>query len=153
MKGQSIMMPPNNNSQNDERYNRALEKSQIAVRTDVFEATAEVHMSLPKGYRLKAGIPSIGFYINGMKVLKADPRKEEWEVYPPSHLSKEGWLPTIEFDKHFPLWQEIKQACLDAVDREELKDMGVADSGPGSVDDGGSDFLHPTVELEDTSFE
>lgn len=95
-----------------------------------FNVEAQVHKPIPQGYRVKVSLLDFGIYINGFVIM---PPKDDhdWAVYPPSQRAGRGeYKPIVEFDKHQTLWQEIYDACVDAVKLEmsyDKKDVVVTD--------------------------
>lgn len=81
-------------------------------------------MQLSKGgYRVKLAILDHGIYINGIVVYP--PNNEhgnKWNVYTPAA----GRARLVEFNSKLPLWEEAKEACIDAVklyrSNEEMDD-------------------------------
>ena len=84
-----------------------------------YEVEAEVHKPVGAGYRVKALVHDIGIYINGMMVFPPNDG-HDWAVYPPSHgrAGRGKYNYTVEFNKHAPLWDEIYEACIEAVKSE-----------------------------------
>lgn len=106
-----------------------------------FTIEAQVHMSIPQGYRVKVSVLDIGMYINGMVVMPPSEDKD-WAVYPPSQRAGRGkYSYIVEFNKQFPLWDEIYDACVDAVKLEmslDKKDVVITDfdeDAPITLDD------------------
>ncbi|AGL62075.1 hypothetical protein L336_0367 [Candidatus Saccharimonas aalborgensis] len=81
-----------------------------------FEVEAEVHKPVGAGYRVKVLIPDIGIYINGFMVFPPN-GEQDWAVYPPllGRAGRGKYRYTVEFNMQFPLWEEIRQACIEAV--------------------------------------
>lgn len=81
-----------------------------------FDVSAEVHKPVGAGYRVKVLIPDIGIYINGFMVFPPND-EQDWAVYPPllGRAGRGRYRYTVEFNMQFPLWEEICQACIDAV--------------------------------------
>lgn len=80
----------------------------------MFFVEGEVHKQLANGaYRVKVKVlnPELALYINGMVVFPASDKFPEWTVYTP----KAGNARIIEFAKSSTLWEEIQEACIDAV--------------------------------------
>ena len=90
-----------------------------------YEVEAEVHKPVGAGYRVKALVHDIGIYINGMMVLPPND-EHDWAVYPPllGRAGRGKYRYTVEFNKHAPLWNEIYEACIEAVKSE----MGLSDT-------------------------
>ena len=84
-----------------------------------YDVEAEVHKPVGKGYRVKALVHDIGIYINGMMVFPPND-EHDWTVYPPllGRAGRGKYRYTIEFNKHAPLWEEIQEACIEAVKSE-----------------------------------
>jgi len=97
-----------------------------------YEVEAEVHKPVGAGYRVKALVHDIGIYINGMMVFPPN-NEHDWAVYPPllGRAGRGKYRYTVEFNKHAPLWEEIREACIEAVKSE----MGLseADDLPSST--------------------
>lgn len=104
-----------------------------------YEVEAEVHKPVGAGYRVKALVHDIGIYINGMMVFPPND-ENDWAVYPPllGRAGRGKYRYTIEFNKQYPLWNEIHEACIEAVKSE----MGLSDGRelPSSI---------PTTRQED----
>lgn len=84
----------------------------------MYYVEGEVHKQLASGgYRVKAKIldDNIAMYINGLIVFAPSDNHPDWTVYTP----KAGNARIVEFAKNSPLWQEIQEACIDAVKLEE----------------------------------
>jgi len=94
-----------------------------------FEVTAEVHKFVGTAYRVKALVHDIGIYINGMMVFPPND-EHDWSVYPPllGRAGRGKYRYTIEFNKQYPLWNEIREACIEAVKLELGSDIYVPDS-------------------------
>ncbi|MFZ1250090.1 MAG: hypothetical protein WAR37_01415 [Candidatus Microsaccharimonas sp.] len=92
-----------------------------------FEVEAEVHMYIGPAYRVKALVHDIGIYINGMMVFPPND-EHDWSVYPPllGRAGRGKYRYTIEFNKQYPLWKEIQDACITAV-KSHMKESGVSD--------------------------
>jgi len=108
-----------------------------------YEVEAKVHKPVGAGYRVKALVHDIGIYINGMMVFPPND-EHDWAVYPPllGRAGRGKYRYTVEFNKHAPLWEEIQEACIEAVKSE----MGLSDT---------DDLLSPTPptqELDDMGF-
>ena len=95
-----------------------------------FEVSAEVHKPVGAGFRVKALVYDIGLYINGMMVFPPDD-EHDWAVYPPllGRAGRGKYRYTVEFNKQFPLWNEIREACIEEVkskmgldDADDVKD-------------------------------
>lgn len=106
-----------------------------------FAIEAQVHKPIPQGYRVKVSLLDIGMYINGFVVMPPN-EDHDWSVYPPSERAGRGkWKYVVEFNKKLPLWEEIYDACVDAVKLEksyEKKDDVVTDfdeDAPVNLDD------------------
>ena len=108
-----------------------------------YDVTAEVHKPVGAGYRVKALVHDIGIYINGMMVFPPND-ENDWAVYPPllGRAGRGKYRYTVEFNKQFPLWEEIHEACIEAVKSV----MGLSDA-----DDLLSSTPH-TRESDDTGF-
>jgi hypothetical protein len=97
---------------------------------NVFNIEATVHKELSLGYRVKVSILDLGLYINGMVVFPPNEEHEHWAVYPPSMRAGRGKYAYItEFNKKLPLWDEVFDACVDAVKirQSDDKDVVIAD--------------------------
>ena len=84
----------------------------------MYYVEGEVHKQLASGgYRVKAKIldDNIAMYINGMIVFAPSDKHPDWTVYTP----RAGNARIVEFAKNSPLWQEIQEACIDAVKLED----------------------------------
>lgn len=98
-----------------------------------FNVQANVHMKLSKGYRIKAHIGTLGVYINGIVVFPPDAKSDKWEFRSPAQKSGARWTSVIEFDKSYPLWGELVEACIQAAkeyhDTTTSGDSYIAPSG------------------------
>lgn len=105
----------------------------------VFNIDAEVTPSNAKfGYRVKVWDKELGIYINGMMVYPPNPPKyPEWGVLPPGVPRKPGKF-VIEFNKQFPLWNEVYEKCVEVAQIEHSisKDVVLTDivDGPINLD-------------------
>lgn len=92
-----------------------------------FEVEAEVHKSVGGAYRVKVLVHDIGIYINGMMVFPPND-EQDWAIYPPllGRAGRGKYRYTVEFNKQFPLWEEIHEACIEAV-KSKMKADGVDD--------------------------
>jgi hypothetical protein len=83
----------------------------------MYYVEGEVHKQLPNGaYRVKAKVldAPLAMYINGIVVFPPSDKHPDWTVYTP----KAGNARIIEFANSSTLWQEIQEACIDAVKLE-----------------------------------
>jgi len=116
--------------------------------TRVYSVIAEVHKQLPHGgYRVKVSLPDDGIYINGMVVFPPNEVKHDWYVQPPSKPGGRGkWVGIIEFNKKHSLWDDVHDACVDAVkafikdEEEKVKDVVLDDITDGPIDLSGIDI-------------
>ena len=96
----------------------------------LYSIEAQVHKPIPQGYRVKVSVLDLGMYINGMVVMPPN-EGHEWTVYPPSQRAGRGkYSYIVEFNKKLPLWEEIYDACVDAVKLEmsyDKKDVVITD--------------------------
>jgi hypothetical protein len=96
-----------------------------------FTVEAKVHKELSFGYRVKVSVLNLGMYINGVVVFPPNEEHDYWTVKPPAMRAGRGkYVYIIEFDKKLPLWEEIFDACVDAVKLEqsyEKKDVVITD--------------------------
>jgi hypothetical protein len=106
-----------------------------------FSIEAQVHKPIPQGYRVKVSLLDLGMYISGFVVMPPND-DHDWTVYPPAERAGRGkWKYNPEFNKHLPLWEEIYEACVDAVKLEisnEKKDVVIDDfdeNAPITLDD------------------
>ena len=106
-----------------------------------YEVEAQVHKPVGNGYRVKALVYDIGIYINGMMVFPPND-EHDWAVYPPllGRAGRGKYRYTIEFDKKAALWDEIRDACIEAVKVE---------IGLGDNDD---EYASPIQETEIKAF-
>lgn len=105
----------------------------------VFNIDAEVTPSKVKfGYRVKVWDKEMGIYINGMMVYPPNPKYSEWGVTPPGVPGVPGKF-LVEFNKKLPLWEEIKEKCIEVaqIEHSNTKDVVVEDipDGPINLDD------------------
>lgn len=107
----------------------------------LYTIEAKVHMELAKGYRVKLSILSLGIYVNGMVVFSPNEEHNYWSVHEPSQRNRFGkYFKTVEFDHKTPLWKEICETCVEAVQLyiSESKDVVITDfdiDAPISLDD------------------
>jgi hypothetical protein len=108
-----------------------------------FDVAVEVHKSVGFGYRVKVLVHDIGIFINGFIVLPPND-EHDWAVYPPllGRAGRGKYRYTVEFNKQFPLWDEIYEACIEAV---KLK-MGIDD------EDDLPSLTPPTREVREEGF-
>ena len=92
--------------------------------TTIHSISVEVRAAIKDGYRLKVSVLDLGLYIDGFRAVRSDRNMSGWWVQPPATNVKGKWLTTPEFDKSCTLWQEIEQACLEAVKEAERSDDG-----------------------------
>ncbi len=81
--------------------------------TKYYNVAAEVHKQLPNGsYRVKVRVldDAVAMTINGM-IVWAPGKKPKWTVYTPSVFNAH----IVEFAGASPLWQEIREECINAV--------------------------------------
>lgn len=78
----------------------------------------DYHTAIKGGHRLKVSVLSYGLYIDGFTARPSERNDSGWWVQPPSIRVGNGWQHIIGFDKSLSLWQEIEQACIDAVNRQ-----------------------------------
>ncbi len=88
----------------------------------IHSISVEVRAAIKDGYRLKVSVLDLGLYIDGFRAVRSDRNMSGWWVQPPATNVKGKWLTTPEFDKSCTLWQEIEQACLEAVREAERND-------------------------------
>lgn len=106
-----------------------------------FNIEAVVHKELSFGYRVKVSILDLGIYINGMVVFPPNEEHDYWTVKPPAMRAGRGkYVYIIEFNKKLPLWEEIFDACVDAVKLEKSYDKDVVitdfdEDAPINLDD------------------
>ena len=86
--------------------------------------TAEVHKQIEERYRVKVSIHDDGMYINGFMVFPPD-EEHEWSVYPPSLKVFGRYIYLVEYDKSKQLWNEIFEACINAVEVWKVKGDGL----------------------------
>lgn len=94
----------------------------------LYNLDAECHMQLKNGsYRVKLSILDHGLYINGIVVYPpSSEHGNKWNVYTPAA----GRARIVEFNSKLPLWEEAKEACIDAVKlyrNNEAMDDGLLD--------------------------
>jgi hypothetical protein len=113
-----------------------------------FNLEAGVHTKLATGaYRVKVSLLDIGMYINGCLVYPPN-EEHDWAVYMPAQRAGRGiWKPIIEFNKKLPLWAEIYDACIQAVQ----VDKSYKEAEPSTPKTTKS--IHKDVVLEDISEE
>lgn len=79
-----------------------------------FEIKA-THLGESKGiHRVKVDIPALGLYIVAMSVRRSIKYPDTWWVQPPAHPPH--FLKDFNFDHKMPLWQQLEQACIYAVE-------------------------------------
>lgn len=95
-----------------------------------YNVEAKVHKELAFGFRVKVSILDLGLYINGMVVFPPNDEHNYWTVNPPAMRAGRGkYVYIIEFNKKLPLWEEVYDACVDAVklDQSYHKDVVITD--------------------------
>lgn len=74
-------------------------------------------------YYVKITFVGIGVYANSFSVMPSKFEDQPYWVQPPKHLQKgKGWTPTIDFDKSYPIWEEIERKAIEAVELYKQND-------------------------------
>lgn len=118
-----------------------------------FNVEASVHKLLATGaYRVKVSLLDFGMYINGALIYPPN-EEHDWAVYMPSQRAGKGiWKPIIEFNKKLPLWAEIYDACIEAV-QLDVSFGDVASRSTTRVDTVHKDFVIDDISDEPINFE
>jgi len=79
---------------------------------------AEVYFSDPvkERYFVKITFLGTGMYINSFSVQTSQFEGKPYWVQPPKHRQGARWVPTVDFDKSYDLWQIIEIKALSAVE-------------------------------------
>ncbi len=107
-----------------------------------YEVYAEFHRQLQTkyglAYRVKACVPELGIFINGMMVYAPNQKHPEWKVNPPGMPNQPGKF-VVEFNTKLPLWIEIEAKCLELakIEHSSTKDEVITEipDGPITLDD------------------
>lgn len=102
-----------------------------------YTVEAAVHKQYKNGYRVKVSILDIGLYINGMMIYPPDDDHRDWSVLTPARPAGRGkYAHIVEFNKKLPLWDEVYEACVNAVKLElsQSRDVVLADIDDGPID-------------------
>ena len=95
-------------------------------------------------YYVKITFVGMGIFVNSFSFMPSKFENQPYWVQPPKHLQKgKGWTPTVDFDKSYPLWEEIERNATEAVelykrqDSLPVKDVVIEDipDGPITLDD------------------
>lgn len=98
-------------------------------------------------YYVKIAFVGIGIYVNSFSVMPSKFENQHYWVQPPKHLQKgKGWTPTVDFDKSYPIWEEIERKAIEAVELYKSQDSSLTQK---PVIDGIPEGL---VSLEDIPF-
>lgn len=79
-----------------------------------YQVEVEVHKPINNGYRVKVKVPSLGIYLNGVRVFPPNETKS-WAVYPASTWVGNRWARMTEFNTKLQLWQDIFSSSIEAV--------------------------------------
>jgi len=94
----------------------------------------EVTKSNTGTYFVKLHFPSLGFYVNGIRVIQSKLNHGESVVYKPAILDAKGdWKTNYDYEKSCELWLYFKELALKAVDEyddasevfEDIEDMNI----------------------------
>ena len=66
-------------------------------------------------YFVKISFIGTGVHINSFSVTKSQ-FNDGWWVQPPKHRQGQRWTSTVDFDKSYPLWEEIEKRAIRAVE-------------------------------------
>lgn len=78
------------------------------------DVVVQVHKEVHEGFRVKLLIPSIGLFVNGIRVYPPNPKHpEEWTVLTPAFGNSKQR--TVEFNPHLELWGIVREKCIEAV--------------------------------------
>ena len=68
-------------------------------------------------YFVKLHFPTLGFYVNGIRVIQSKLQEGEYVVYKPAILNANGeWKTNYDYEKSCELWLYIQELALKAVD-------------------------------------
>jgi hypothetical protein len=74
------------------------------------------HCDLSKErHYVKVTFAGMGMFINSFSVQPSQFENQPLWVQPPKHRQRGGFVPTVDFDKSYPLWQIIEHKARDAV--------------------------------------
>ena len=78
---------------------------------------AEVSKSKSGTYFVKLHFPTLGFYVNGIRVTPSKHKEGEYVVYKPAILNvNEEWKTNYDYESSCELWLYFKELALKAVD-------------------------------------
>lgn len=68
-------------------------------------------------YFVKLHFPTLGFYVNGIRVIPSKLQEGEYVVYKPAILNASGeWKTNYDYEKSCELWLYLQELALKAVD-------------------------------------
>lgn len=68
-------------------------------------------------YFVKLHFPTLGFYVNGIRVVPSKLIEDEYVVYKPAILNaNDEWKTNYDYEKSCELWLYFKELALKAVD-------------------------------------
>ena len=85
-------------------------------------------------YFVKLHFPTLGFYVNGIRVIPSKLQEGEYVVYKPAILNADReWKTNYDYEKSCELWLYFKELALKAVDEygdasqvfEDIEDMDI----------------------------
>lgn len=87
------------------------------MKTEPTSIEAEVYYHDPnkERYFVKITFAELGMFINSFSVQPSKYEGQPLWVQPPKHRQRNGYTPTVDFDKSYQLWEVIEQKALDAV--------------------------------------
>jgi len=117
---------------------------------------SQVASEFTNGFRVKVSILELGLYISGFTARYSDRSPSGLWIQPPSINSNGKWVKIIEFNKTMPLWKEIEDSVIEAInlyknlseDFEDLTKAEMDDRISETVDqyhkssEGSSESLH-----------
>jgi hypothetical protein len=78
---------------------------------------AEVSKSNNGTHFVKLHFPTLGFYVNGIRVIQSKHNQGEYVVYKPAILNADReWKTNYDYEKSCELWLYFKELALKAVD-------------------------------------
>lgn len=89
----------------------------MEIESSLIEAEA-YHCDLAnERHFVKVTFLGAGMYINSFAVMPSKFENQPLWVQPPKHRQRNGYVPTVDFDKSYPLWQIVETKSREAVTR------------------------------------
>lgn len=87
----------------------------MSIDSSLIEAVVYYHDPNKERYFVKITFVELGMFINSFSVQPSKYEGQPLWVQPPKHRQRNGFTPTVDFDKSYPLWEVIEQKALEAV--------------------------------------